>query len=170
MTDGIIPGERFHDPRAWEATDITGPHVWKTLQYRRTAWEPGSTTIEWSATADYCFPAADGPIVHGGLVTALLDTAMGGACWTVLNHDQVFLTADLRVEFLRPSRPGVIRATGTVLRRTRRIVFCTAELRGPDQALCATSRCTQVILPNSGPFGRTFAADPDGAPPDDARG
>ena len=170
MTEAITPGERFSDPRAWEADAISGPHIWRTLGYRRTDWQPGSTTIEWAATADYCFPTAEGPVVHGGLVTALLDSAMGGACWTVLNHDEVFLTADLRVEFLRVSRPELLNATGTVVKRSRRLVFCAAELRSADDRLLATSRCTQVVLPNAGPFGRMEAADKDGAPPQDARG
>ena len=170
MPDSITPGERFSDPHAWESSSVHAPHVWHTLGYRRTAWEPGSTTIEWKATVDYCFPAAHGPVVHGGLVTALLDTAMGGACWTVLDHDQVFLTADLRVEFLRVSRPELLSATGTVVRRTRRVVFCSADMRDAEDRLLATSRCTQVVLPNDGPFGRMHSDHRDGAPPDDARG
>ena len=170
MTKRMTPGERFADAAAWEAADVTGPHIWRTLAYRRTDWQPGSTTIEWTAIPEYCFPTADGHVVQGGLVTALLDAAMGGACWTVLDHDQVFLTADLRVEFLRVSRPGLLCATGTVVRRTRRVVFCGAEMRGADGALLAMSRCTQVVLPNAGPFGRRGAVDSSGAPPEDARG
>lgn len=170
MTDEITPGQRFHAPTAWETADLEGPHIWRTLKYRRTGWEPGSTSIEWTATPDYCFPTAAGPVVQGGLVTALLDAAMGGACWTVLDNDQVFLTADLRVEFLRPSRPGILRATGTVVRHTRRVVFCAAELHDQDDRLLATSRCTQVVLPNAEPFGRHLPADGSGAPPEDARG
>jgi uncharacterized protein (TIGR00369 family) len=170
MTEPITPGERFGDARTWEATDVGGPHIWRTLGYRRTDWQPGSTTIEWDAVRDYCFPTADGAVVQGGLVTALLDAAMGGACWSVLDRDQVFLTADLRVEFLRASRPGLLSATGTVVRRTRRIVFCAAEMHDADGALLASSRCTQVVLPDSGRFGRHVAADTMGAPPEDARG
>ena len=170
MTERITPGERFEDAAAWEAGDVEGPHIWRTLGYRRLDWQPGSTTIEWTATPEYCFPTADGQVVQGGLVTALLDGAMGGACWTVLDHDQVFLTADLRVEFLRVSRPGVLRATGTVVRRTRRVVFCGAEMHDADGVLLAMSRCTQVVLPNTGPFGRAGSADSSGAPPEDARG
>src|SRR5207244_7582938 len=89
---------------------------------------PGATTIEWTVIPEYCLLAAEGHVVQGGLVTALLDAAMGGACWTVLDRDQVFLTADLRIEFLRTSRPGVLRAIGSVVRRTRRVVFCSAEI------------------------------------------
>ncbi|MEO8897278.1 MAG: PaaI family thioesterase [Candidatus Dormibacter sp.] len=170
MSDRITPGDRFLDARAWGSSELAGPHVWRTLDYRRTGWQPGSTTIEWQATADYCFPTADGPVVQGGLVTALLDSAMGGACWTVLNNDEVFLTADLRVEFLRVSRPELLVAIGTVIRRTRRVVFCSAEMRGADERLLATSRCTQVVLPDAGPFGRDAAPDETGAPPEDARG
>jgi uncharacterized protein (TIGR00369 family) len=170
MTDQIAPGERFEDPGAWEANDVAGPHIWRTLGYRRTGWRPGSTTIEWTAVADYCFPTAQGPVVQGGLVTALLDTAMGGACWSVLDNDQVFLTADLRVEFLRAARPGVLRASGTVVRRTRRVVFCAAEMHDSEGTQLAASRCTQVVLPNAGSFGRPAAVDSSGAPPQDARG
>lgn len=170
MTEPIRPGERFHDPQAWEAAHEEGEHIWRTLGYRRIDWRPGATTIEWDATPAYCFPTAQGPVVQGGLVTALLDAAMGGACWTVLDHDQVFLTADLRVEFLRVSRPGLLRASGTVVRPTRRAVFCAAEMHDGGGTLLATSRCTQIVLPNEGPFGRYVAADTSGAPLDDARG
>ncbi len=170
MTEGFPPGDRFADPRAWEAQEVQGPHIWRTLGYRRTEWRPGLTSIEWTATPEYCFPTADGAVVQGGLVTALLDAAMGGACWTLLNGDEVFLTADLRVEFLRVSRPGLLSASGTVVRRTRRIVFCAAEMHDGDGVLLATSRCTQVVLPDAGPFGRQAAADGSGAPPEDARG
>lgn len=138
-------GERFSDPQRWEDEGGHGPHIWRTLGYRRTSWEPGRTSIEWRAGADYSFPTAVGPVIQGGLVTALLDAAMGGACWTVLDRDQLFLTADLRVEFLRPATPGVLTATGWVVRRTRRVVFCAADLANAAGQLVASSRCTQVV-------------------------
>ena len=84
--------------------------------------------IEWDATPEYCFHAPSGPIVHGGMVAALLDTAMGGACWTLMAEDEDFLTADLRTEFHRSARPGTLRAEGRVVQRNRRVVFCAAEL------------------------------------------
>jgi acyl-coenzyme A thioesterase PaaI-like protein len=40
------------------------------------------------------------------MVAALLDTVMGGACWTVVTDEEDFLTADLRTEFHRSARPG----------------------------------------------------------------
>src|ERR1700709_1541113 len=157
-----------------EPDPAAGTHIWTTLGYRRLDWSSGSTTIGWDAAQDYCFPSAGGPIVQGGLVTALLDAAMGGACWTTLNTDEAFLTADLRVEFLKPAQLGPVAAYGWVVKRTRRVVFCAAELyRGETKdELLASSRCTQVVLPAGGRAGRydSDAAGGDGAPPDDARG
>jgi uncharacterized protein (TIGR00369 family) len=78
------------------------------------------------------------------MVTTLLDTAMGAACWATLADDESFLTADLRTEFLRSARPGTLRAVGTVVQRNRRVAFCAADLF-QDGQLIATARCTQII-------------------------
>jgi len=153
---GLASGGRFD--QQWGLggqTDVAdGAHVWRTLGYQRILWESGRTAVAWDAGEDYCFPSAGGPIVQGGLVTALLDAAMGGATWTVLDTDQAFLTADLRVEFLRSARPGRLTAVGAVVRRTRRVVFAQAELFDAATVMLATGRCTQVVLPADGRAGR----------------
>jgi uncharacterized protein (TIGR00369 family) len=121
------------------------PHVWATLGYRGVEQGEGVSVIEWDATVDYCFAGSSGPIVHGGLVTTLLDTAMGGACHSVLEDDETFLTADLHAEFFRPTRPGTLRADGRVVQRTKRMVFCAADLKDAEGTLLASARCTQVL-------------------------
>jgi uncharacterized protein (TIGR00369 family) len=131
--------------RGWGA-DLPSPHIWLTLGYR--SLRQGEAEIEWDATPEYCFQAPSGPIVHGGMVTTLLDTAMGGACWSVLEENESFLTADLRVEFMRSSRPGTLRAEARVVQRNRRVAFCSADLYDADGTLLASSRCTQIIRPN----------------------
>jgi uncharacterized protein (TIGR00369 family) len=131
--------------RAWGVSPPAAPHIWQTLGYRGVEQGDGRSVIEWDATPDYCFHAPSGPIVHGGMVSTLLDTAMGGACWSVLAEDESFLTADLRVEFMRSARPGTLRAEGRVVQRNRRVAFCSAELYAQDGELLASSRCTQII-------------------------
>jgi uncharacterized protein (TIGR00369 family) len=130
--------------RGWDG-DLPAPHIWLTLGYRGIRQGDGEAVIEWEATPDYCFQAPSGPIVHGGMVTTLLDTAMGGACWSLLDEGESFLTADLRVEFMSSSRPGTLRAEGRVVRRNRRVAFCSAELYDEAGTLLASSRCTQII-------------------------
>jgi uncharacterized protein (TIGR00369 family) len=123
------------------------PGLWRTLGYTLESWDVGRSVVGWTATEDYGFATGAGYVVQGGLVTAVLDSAMGGACWTVLDAGQIFLTADLRVEFLRSAHVGRLQATGTVVRSTSRVVFCAGELHDADGLLLATGRCTQVVLP-----------------------
>jgi uncharacterized protein (TIGR00369 family) len=143
----IVAGERLADVTSFAQRAGDGPNLWRTLGFRRTDWGPGTATIEWDATVDYGFVTPGGPVIQGGLVTAILDSAMGGACWTTLDNHEAFLTADLRVEFFRPTRPGRIHAIGHVVRRTKRLVFCSAELFDADGSTLAGSRCTQAVLP-----------------------
>lgn len=143
----ITAGERLADVGSFSQRGGDGPNLWRTLGFERTDWGPGESTIMWHATPEYGFVTPAGHVIQGGLVTAILDSAMGGATWTVLNRDEVFLTADLRVEFFRPTRPGRLRANGKVLRRSSRVVFCSAELFDTEGSTLAASRCTQVVLP-----------------------
>jgi uncharacterized protein (TIGR00369 family) len=135
--------------RAW-GDNLPSPHIWKTLGYRSIEQGDGRSVIEWDATPEFCFPSPGGPIVHGGMVSTVLDTAMGGACWSVLEEGEDFLTADLRVEFMRSARPGTLRAEGIVIQRNRRVAFCSADLYDAEGTLLASSRCTQIIRSSNG--------------------
>jgi uncharacterized protein (TIGR00369 family) len=138
-----VPGR---PPPAWGEEPPPAPHVWTTLGYRGVETDAGRTVIEWAAPVEYCFHGESGPIVHGGLVTTLLDTAMGGACYSTLEDGETFLTADLNAQFLRPTRPGMLRAEGRVVHRTKRMAFCEAELFDEQGNRLATAGCTQVLL------------------------
>ena len=129
----------------WGEEEPEQPHVWRTLGYRRVRQDGGESVLEWDASPAFAFPAASGPIIHGGLVATLLDTAMGGACWSTLENGETFLTADLHVEFLRSARPGTLRAEGKVVHRTTRVVFCAGELYDAAGEHLASARCTQVL-------------------------
>jgi acyl-CoA thioesterase len=119
---------------------------WRTLGYRQIAVDDDRMVVEWDAGEEYSFPGTDdGAIIHGGMVATLLDTAMGGACLIALGNDSGFLTADLRTEFFRPARPGLLRAEGRVIRRTRGVAFCAADVSDADGNLVASARCTQIV-------------------------
>jgi len=149
-----VSEKRLYDLTEMRERRNAMPGLWRTLGYELRSWDRGAATVTWHAIPEYGFKTDSGYVVQGGLVTALLDAAMGSACWTVLDDTQTFLTADLRTEFLRSSRPGELCATGTVVRRTRAVVFCAGELCDAEGTLLATSRCTQVVLPSGGRAGR----------------
>ena len=129
-------------------------HIGQTIGMHVLERGDAASVLQWDATEAYGFPTSTGPVIHGGMVTTILDSAMGAACWTVLTGDEVFLTADLRVEFYRSARPGLLTARGKVIKRTSRLAFCAAELFDADERLLAGSRCTQTILPSGGPGSR----------------
>jgi uncharacterized protein (TIGR00369 family) len=119
---------------------------WRTLGYRHVAVDDDRMVIEWDAGEEYSFAdTTESVIIHGGMVATLLDTAMGGACLIALGDDSRFLTADLRTEFFRPARPGRLRAEGRVIRRTRGVAFCAADVTDASGNLLASSRCTQIV-------------------------
>jgi uncharacterized protein (TIGR00369 family) len=146
MSDGQTEGIHASRRHPWGTEGLPEPHVWTTLGYRNAGWEPGRAVIEWDAPKEFCFLFNDGYRVHGGMLATLLDTAMGGACWTLMDEDEHFLTGDLNVEFYRSARPGLLRAEGRVVHRTKRLVFCAAEIADGDGNAIAGSRCTQVVL------------------------
>jgi uncharacterized protein (TIGR00369 family) len=88
--------------------------------------------------------------VHGGIITTLLDSAMGCAVHTTLPAGGMYTTLELKVNFLRPSFAGGARllAEGTVLNRGTTTVLAEATITDADTAkkiAHATSMC--LILP-----------------------
>ena len=147
MTD-FEPGERFLDMQGRDLRELPRTGIWAHLGWTLAAIAPGEATLEWETTTDHAFPTHEGGwIVHGGMVTAILDTAMGQATWTLLNRNEVFLTANLHVEFYRPTKPGLVRAEGRVIQKSRRVTFATGELYNSEGKLLAGGRVTNTMLP-----------------------
>jgi uncharacterized protein (TIGR00369 family) len=140
------PGERLAEMRSWQQPAPGERGIWNALGWRRAELEAGRAVLEWETSTDQAFPAGDGWIVHGGMVTAILDSAMGSATWSLLDRDEVYLTADLRTEFYRPTRLGRIRATGWVVRKTRRVTFAASELHDEEGTLLASCRATNITI------------------------
>jgi len=68
---------------------------------------------------------------HGGVLTSLLDVAMGAAAMTVDGQASGVVTVNLSVTFLRTGAGGLV-AEGRMMKGGRSLVFCEGEVR--DQA------------------------------------
>lgn len=87
-------------------------------------------------------------MVHGGLLAALVDSAAGAA--VALTLDDVsqapsVATIDMRVDFLRPARGQVIRATAKVMRSGRSVVVVRTDVHDDDDALVALGSSTFTV-------------------------
>jgi len=71
---------------------------------------------------------ADG-IVHGGVLPAIADGAMGNALRTLRGAAAQVLTAEVHLHYLRPVTGGSLLAEGRVVQSGRRVSFAEVELR-----------------------------------------
>ncbi|WAI84877.1 MULTISPECIES: PaaI family thioesterase [Achromobacter] len=77
------------------------------------------------ATADHLNPAG---VVHGGLLTALLDHGLSAIAWQALDR-RACVTVQLDTHFLAPARAGqFLEVRGQLLRATSSLVFMRGEL------------------------------------------
>ncbi|MGB7326106.1 MAG: PaaI family thioesterase [Rubripirellula sp.] len=95
-----------------------------------------------------CGPHHHNPMqrVHGGLIAALADAAMGIAFGRTLVDRQDFSTIEMKVNFIRPVKEGMVVAKARVVERGLRIGFVDCVLtnqRGKTIAT-ATSTCTVI--------------------------
>ena len=61
------------------------------------------------------------PAIHGGVISALLDTCGGAAMFTRVGIEDTLSTVDLRVDYLQPGRAETIFAEARVLRMGNRV-------------------------------------------------
>ena len=93
---------------------------------------------------------AAGAPIHGGVYSALVDTAVGGALSTLHEAAEGGVgqtTLDLNVSFIAGASEGDVVAEGRILRRGRSIAFGEARITDAAGRLLAVGRATYMILP-----------------------
>jgi len=86
------------------------------------------------------FPTSRGTIIHGGAIATLADEALASVAFTAAEEGETTVTADLKVDFLRPAMPGRLIARATVRHRTRRLAFCEATVEQEGGKIVAEAR------------------------------
>jgi len=84
--------------------------------------------------------------VHGGLIAALADAAMGIAFGRTLLPGEDFSTIDMQIQFIRPVTTGLIRAEAKVVERGLRIGFVRCDITNQRGKIVATATCTCTLI------------------------
>lgn len=107
--------------------------------------EPGSgrVKIAFEGKREFLNPMGN---IQGGFVAAMLDDTMGPALGTTFAPDEFGPTIELKVNFLKPTKPGRLIAEARVVQRGRSIAFLAGEIFDEAGNLLATATATAKIV------------------------
>jgi len=106
---------------------ITKAVPWaRTLGFHVTRVEKGHTWATQPFSDDLVGDPESG-VIHGGVITTLLDNLCGLACTSAMEEFRFVATLDLRIDYMRPaeSRRDIL-AEAECYHLTRSVAFCRA--------------------------------------------
>jgi uncharacterized protein (TIGR00369 family) len=139
--------------RAIEGGDLPSPPVARLLGLEIDQVSEGLVTFAFVPAEYHYNPVGT---VHGGILTTLLDSAMGCAVHSRLRAGLSYTTLELKMSFLRPVRvtTGRMRGEGKVVHLGGRVATAEAHLVDGDGQLYAHGTSTCLISvpasPNDG--------------------
>lgn len=86
-------------------------------------------------------------VAHGGVVGALLDSALGTAVVAAITREEWCGTMQLSIQFREPVFPGTVTAEGRMARRGRTAAFAEGEIRDDRGKVLATAQGVWTIWP-----------------------
>lgn len=92
--------------------------------------------------------------VHGGILCAIADAAMGTAFGTTLEEGESFTSLELKINFIRPVWDTRLKAVGRVVERGRTIGVVECEVRDENERLVAVATGTCMVLRGEKAVGR----------------
>ena len=86
--------------------------------------------------------------VHGGVISAILDSAMGCSLHSLLPAGTGYTTLELKVNFLKAVtiRTGELKASGRMIHAGSRTALVEAQLTGSDNTIYAHVTSTCLII------------------------
>ncbi|MBL8379553.1 MAG: PaaI family thioesterase [Burkholderiales bacterium] len=91
-------------------------------------------------------------VAHGGLVATLADHAAGGAAATLLPAEEIGVTAEIKLSYLRPARGERLECRAAVIKPGRAVCFVEAEVfaiqDGKRELVAKASATMAVVLIN----------------------
>jgi acyl-CoA thioesterase len=72
-------------------------------------------------------------IVHGGAIYTLADSGMGAALYSFLDEDELFLTVEASIFYLKAVSSGTLICESKVVHKGRRTAVMEAEIRNEGQ-------------------------------------
>jgi uncharacterized protein (TIGR00369 family) len=117
--------------------------AWRWLGISLAELGEGSATVEMTPSEDMANHAG---FVHGGMISALADSAMGRSLRTLKPGVARAMSFDLKLSFISAAKVGeTLRATGSVVHAGRRTAVAECRVETPEGRLIATASGTFAI-------------------------
>jgi uncharacterized protein (TIGR00369 family) len=113
----------------------------RRLGVRLLLVEPGRATTELELTESHLQQTGS---AHAGVIATLADHTAGAAGTSLIAADQALLTAEFKINFLRPGA-GRLRGEASVLKAGRSLVVAESEVWSQDD-LCAKAIVSMVPI------------------------
>jgi uncharacterized protein (TIGR00369 family) len=125
---------------------IPFPPLMRALDFAVDSIEKGSVTFAFTPQEFHYNPIGS---VHGGVITAILDSAMGCSIHSLLPAGTGYTTLEIKVNFLKAVsvKSGLLKATGKIIHAGNRTALVEAQLTGSDGAVYAHAVSTCLIMP-----------------------
>ena len=120
------------------------PPVVRTFHGRALAWDNDEQALTLAFRIEPPY-ANNANAVQGGIVTTLLDAAMGISIAASRGDMHNVPTLDINVRFLRPTPLGELTCVGRIVRAGRRIAYTSSILYAPDGKATADSTATSLM-------------------------
>lgn len=128
--------------------ELPAPPIMSTLDVQLETLEPGKVSFAFTPQEFHYNPLG---VVHGGVTTTLLDSAMGCSIHSLLPKGTGYTTLELKVNFLRPItiKAGRLTATGKVINAGNKIALTEAQITDESGKVFghAVSTCLLVQIP-----------------------
>ncbi|GAC1351014.1 MAG: thioesterase family protein [Polyangiales bacterium] len=93
------------------------------------------------------------PSIHGGVLSALIDSCGGAAIFTLLERADTVSTIDLRIDYLRPAEAQRLICEATVIRRGTNVAAV-------DMRVVHSSNESRLIAIGRGVYNLAYASGP----------
>lgn len=122
-----MPGFEPQDPdfEARVRASFARQKVMQLIGANLTKVSPGEVEIELPFRADL---TQQHGFLHGGIVTAIVDTACGYAAMTLMPGDATVLTVEYKVNFISPATGKLMIARGHVTKPGRTVTVCAGDV------------------------------------------
>jgi uncharacterized protein (TIGR00369 family) len=131
--------------RAMSNGELPPPPLMSTLDFSIGEIAPGVVTFHMEPKEFHYNPLGS---VHGGVITALLDSAMGCSIQSLLPKGTGYTTLELKVNFLRPitTKSGNLTCIGKAIHSGSKIALTEAQITDGRGKIVAHGVSTCMLL------------------------